>query len=76
MFTYKLFDEFNSFDNISLRVYDGKDRWTILKDRDELFMAIVGDKPNTMLSIKTQDSEQIHVFNTLVMETWLRGQKI
>ena len=72
----KLMDEMKSFDNISLRLYDGKDRWTILKDREILFMAIEGNTPNQFLSFKTEDAAHINVFNTLMMETWLRGQNI
>lgn len=72
----RLMDEFKSFDNISLRLYDGKDRWSILKDGEILFMAIVGEKPNELLSLKTSDRAQIQVFNPLIMESWLRGQKI
>jgi G3E family GTPase len=71
----KLMDEMNSFDNISLRVYPGKDRWAMLKDGEVLFMAIVGEEKNHLLSFKTDDPKHIHVFNTLVMETWLRGRK-
>ncbi len=69
-------DELMSFDNITLREYSGRDRWSILKDREILFMAIIGEKPNHLLSVKTNDPAQIQVFNTLITETWLRSQKI
>lgn len=72
----KLMDEMKSFDNISLRLFDGQDRWTILKDREVLFMAIEGKSPNQLLSFKAEDSAHIDVFSNLMMETWLRGQNI
>lgn len=72
----KFMDEIKSLDSVSLRLYSGRDRWSILKDGEILFMAIVGETSNRLLSLKTSDPAQIHVFKTLVMESWLRGQKV
>ncbi|MHA1583985.1 MAG: coiled-coil domain-containing protein [Promethearchaeota archaeon] len=72
----KLKDELGSFDNIDIRLYGERDRWSAIIDGDTLFFAVVGAEPNNFLSFTTRDPKHIHVFNSLAMETWLRGKKI
>ena len=69
-----LVQEFESLDNISLRLHDNKDRWAISKDNDELFLAAVGKNGN--LVFYTQDPLQITMLNPLVTESWLRARKL
>ncbi len=71
-----LLEEFESLDNISLRTYEGEDRYILLKDGEELFFAVVGNKEDNHLVFHTRDSKHIQLFNALVMESWLRSRKI
>jgi ElaB/YqjD/DUF883 family membrane-anchored ribosome-binding protein len=68
--------EFQAFDNISLRAFDERDRWMILKDNEVLFMAIAGIEPNKFLAFSSEDPKHIKFFNTISMESWLRGRKV
>ncbi|MBY9005877.1 MAG: hypothetical protein KGD63_03880 [Candidatus Lokiarchaeota archaeon] len=72
----QLLEEFESLDNISIRLYEGQDRFIILKDGEELLFAVIGEKTNNFLAFHTQDANHISLFNALVMETWLRSKKI
>ena len=71
-----LLEEFESLDNISLRTNESEDRYLILKDGEELFFAVVGNKEDNHLVFHTRDSKHIQLFNALVMESWLRSRKI
>jgi len=71
-----LLEEFESLDNISLRSYEGEDRYILLKDNEELFFAVIGDKQDNHLVFHTRDPKHITIMNALVMESWLRGRKI
>ena len=71
-----LLEEFESLDNISLRTYEGEDRYVIIRDGEELFFAVVGDNESNHLVFRTRDPSHIRFFNALVMESWLRGRKI
>ncbi|MFX1396608.1 MAG: hypothetical protein ACFFAS_06130 [Promethearchaeota archaeon] len=69
-------EEFLSLDNISLRNYAGEDRFSINCDGEELLFAILGKKDNNYLTIHTRDENHIRLFNSFVMEAWLRGRKV
>jgi chromosome segregation ATPase len=71
----ELMQEFQALDNISLRVYDGHDRWTLIKDNEALLIAAVGEEMDNYLAFYTADPKQIQLFNSLAMESWLRGRK-
>jgi chromosome segregation ATPase len=71
-----LLEEFESLDNISLRTYEGEDRYIIVKDGEELFFAVVGNKEDNHLVFNTKDSKHIQLMNSIVMESWLRSRKI
>lgn len=71
-----LLEEFESLDNISLRTYEGEDRYLIVRDGEELFLAIIGNEENNHLVFITKDSAHIKFLNALTMESWLRGRKI
>ena len=71
-----LLEEFESLDNIALRTNEGEDRYLILKDGAELLFAVVGEKENNHLVFHTKDPKHLVLFNSLVMESWLRSRKI
>ena len=72
----ELLDEYESLDNISLRHFDGGDRYVINRDGEELLMAIIGKDEYNHLVFKTKDPAHIRLLNPLVMDTWLRSRKI
>jgi len=72
----EILQEFQALDNISLRLFPDSDRWVCLKDGDELFLAVIGKDPENNLAIYTKDPNHIKFFNSIVMESWLRGRKI
>jgi hypothetical protein len=71
----EIIKEFQSFENVSFRVYNGKDRWSAIKDGDELFMGVLGKDPDKILCILTKDPWHVRFFNNLVMDSWLRAKK-
>ncbi|TFF89915.1 MAG: hypothetical protein EU548_05660 [Promethearchaeota archaeon] len=71
-----LLDELESLDNISIRSYQGEDRYLLMKDGEELLMAIIGTDDNNHLVIHTEDPKHIKLLNSLVMDSWLRARKI
>lgn len=72
----KILEELESFDNITLREYPEQDRWSILSDGEVIFLAIVGNDPNHLMSFKTKDSKHLKVFQGFCMESWQLGKKI
>jgi hypothetical protein len=69
-------DQYLPLENLSFRVYDGKDRWCATQDGDAFFLAIVGKDPNIYLSILTTDPVHLKFFNSIAMDSWLRGHKM
>ncbi len=72
----ELLEEFGSLDNISIRLYEQKDRFVIDRDGEELLFAIIGENENNNLVIHTRDSKHQRLLRSLVMEGWLRSRKI
>ncbi|MHA1294190.1 MAG: hypothetical protein ACTSQJ_16175 [Promethearchaeota archaeon] len=72
----ELLEEFESLDNISIRMFDGKDRYVLNRDGEEMFFAVKGNEDNNHLVFHSKDSAHIKLFNSLIMESWLRGRKI
>jgi len=72
----ELLEEFESLDNISIRLYEVKDRLVIDRDGEELLFAIIGKNENKNLVIHTRDSKHQRLLRSLVMEGWLRSRKI
>lgn len=72
----ELLEEFESLDNISIRLYEEKDRLVIDRDGEELLFAIIGKNENNNLVIHTRDSKHQRLLRSLVMEGWLRSRKI
>jgi len=72
----ELLEEFESLDNITIRLYDAVDRYVIDRDGEELMFAVIGDKDNNHLVIHTKDPKHIKFFKSQVMEVWLRSRKI
>ena len=71
----ELLQEFDALDNISIRNFDENDRWVCLKDSEEMFIAAIGEKSNN-LAFFSEDSNHIKLFNSVIMESWLRARKI
>lgn len=72
----ELLEEFESLDNISIRLYEQKDRFVIDRDGEELLFAIIGENENNNLVIHTRDSKHQRLLRSLVMEGWLRSRKL
>jgi len=71
-----LLEEYESLDNISLRNFEGSDRYIIHRDGEELMIAIIGKEENNHLAVYTKDPAHITLLSSLVMEGWLRSRKI
>ncbi len=71
-----LLEEYESLDNISLRNFQGSDRYIIIRDGEELMFGVIGKNENNNLVFHTSDPSHIKLFNSLVMEGWLRSRKI
>jgi len=71
-----LLDEYESLDNISLRNFEGSDRYIIIRDGEELVLGVIGKNDTNHLVFHTSDPAHIKLFNSLVMEGWLRSRKI
>ncbi len=72
----QLLMEFESLDNITIRMYEDKDRFVIDRDGEELLFAIIGEGENTNLIIHTRDVKHQRLLRSLVMEGWLRARKL
>ncbi|MFX1392873.1 MAG: hypothetical protein ACFFAH_04780 [Promethearchaeota archaeon] len=72
----ELLDEYESLDNISLRNFEGSDRYVIIRDGEELLFGVIGRNEDNHLVFHTSDAAHIKLFNSLVMEGWLRSRKI
>ena len=72
----ELLEEFESLDNISIRMYEGEDRYIIDRDGEELLFAVIGENENNHLIIHTKDPKHLKLFRSLVMESWLRSRKL
>lgn len=72
----ELLEEMEGLGNISIRSYEGKDRYVVLRDGEELLFSIIGNDEANNLTFQTKDSKHIQLLNSLVMETWLRSRKI
>jgi len=72
----ELLEEFGSLDNISIRLYDQKDRFVIDRDGESLLFAVIGKNEDNNLVIHTRDSKHQRLLRSLVMEGWLRSRKI
>ena len=72
----QLLMEFESLDNITIRMYEDKDRFLIDRDGEELLFAIIGEGENRNLIIHTRDAKHQRLLRSLVMEGWLRARKL
>jgi len=72
----QLLMEFESLDNITIRMYEEKDRFLIDRDGEELLFSIIGEGENTNLVIHTKDVNHQRLLRSLVMEGWLRARKL
>lgn len=72
----ELLDEFTSLDNITLRSYEREDRYVLVRDGEEMLIAVKGNSEKNHLTIHTKDSKHIRLFNSLTMEGWLQSRGI
>jgi sugar-specific transcriptional regulator TrmB len=72
----QLLMEFESLDNITIRMYEDKDRFVIDRDGEELLFAIIGKGINNNLIIHTRDAKHQRLLRSVVMEGWLRARKL
>lgn len=72
----ELLEEFESLDNISIRMYEGEDRYVIDRDGEELLFGVIGKNSTNHLIIHTRDPKHLKLYRSLVMEGWLRSRKI
>lgn len=72
----ELLEEFESLDNISIRMYEAEDRYILDRDGEELLFAVIGNQDDNHLVIHTKDSKHVKFFKSIVMEGWLRSRKI
>jgi chromosome segregation ATPase len=72
----ELLEELESLDNITIRLYEERDRFLIDRDGEELLLAIVGSRENNNLVIYTKDPKHMLVLRDLVMKGWLRARKL
>ena len=72
----QLLNEMESLDNITIRMYEDKDRFIMDRDGEELLFAIIGEGVNNNLIIHTRDAKHQRLLRSLVMEGWLRARKL
>jgi len=72
----ELLEELESLDNITIRLYEDRDRFLIDRDGEELLFSIVGEGENNNLVIYTRDAKHQRLLRSLVMEGWLRARKL
>ncbi len=72
----ELLEELESLDNITIRLYQDRDRFLIDRDGEELLFSIVGEGENNNLVIYTRDAKHQRLLRSLVMTGWLRARKL
>jgi chromosome segregation ATPase len=72
----ELLEELESLDNITIRLYEDRDRFLIDRDGEELLFSIVGEGENNNLVLYTNDVKHQRLLRSLVMEGWLRARKL
>jgi hypothetical protein len=71
-----LIQEFESLDNITIKNYELKDRYGIVRDAEELLIAVVGNSNTNHLTFHTKDPKHIRLLNSLITEAWIRSRKV
>ncbi len=72
----ELLEEFESLDNITIRHFEDKDRYVVLRDSEELLFGIIGEKDTNVLIFHTQDAKHVKILNSIGIDAWLRSKKI
>jgi len=72
----ELLQEFESLDNISIKNYEQGDRYGVIRDAEELLIAVIGRSENNHLVFHTKDSKHIRLLNSLITESWIRSRKV
>lgn len=73
---FDLLEEYESLDNFSVKNFLGSDRYVILRDGEELLLSFKGTNDSNHLTFHTRDAAHIRIFNSLVMESWLRSRPL
>jgi hypothetical protein len=72
----ELLQEFESLDNISIKNYEQGDRYGVIRDGEELLIAVIGRSENNHLVFRTKDPKHIRLLNSLITESWIRSRKV
>ncbi|MFX0080985.1 MAG: hypothetical protein ACFE94_04455 [Candidatus Hodarchaeota archaeon] len=72
----ELLQEFESLDNISIKNYEHGDRYGVIRDGEELLIAVIGRSENNHLVFHTKDPKHIRLLNSLITESWIRSRKV
>ncbi|MHA2049831.1 MAG: hypothetical protein ACW986_09475 [Promethearchaeota archaeon] len=72
----EIVNELEHLGNIYIRNYVGKDRWSILRDGEELICVAEGEQKNNYLFFHTSDRAHIRIFTGFPREPWFKGRKI
>jgi hypothetical protein len=72
----ELLQEFESLDNITIKNYEQKDRYGIVRDAEELLIAVIGASDTNHLVFHTKDPKHIRLLNSLITEAWIRSRKV
>lgn len=72
----ELLEELESLDNVTIRLYEDRDRFLIDRDGEELLFSIVGEGEHNNLVLYTKDVKHQRLLRSLVMEGWLRARKL
>jgi len=72
----ELLEELESLDNITIRLYEDRDRFLIDRDGEELLFSIVGEGENNNFVLYTKDVKHQRLLRSLVMGGWLRARKL
>ena len=74
-FHSELLDEIESLENVILRDYKGQDRYVINRDNEELFIAIIGEREDNLLTIYTTDKQHIRILGFFSADSLFKGRK-
>jgi len=72
----ELLEEHESLRNIDIRNFEGKDRWVIYRDGEELLFIAIGAEKSNYLVFHTRDSAHVKLFSSLATDAWLRSKRI
>lgn len=72
----ELVDEITAIENLQLIDYKKQDRYGIIRDNEELFIALIGEKEDSLLISYTTDRNQVLILSQLITQCWISGTLI